>query len=284
MLDSILFPSSFFDHKRVDEDLQREYTAAVDCGLYRRMVIFSYEDWFHHGRLVLDQVPSAPVATAYRGYMMKPEQYARFYTALLGKNIRLVTAPEAYNALHLFPNVYPRIAPDTPATIVFPPGSDIDLAQVKKRFRRFMVKDYVKSVKGTDFPVYFDADIPQDQFDAWMEKFKDYRAPLFTGGFCVKEYVDLMQYGGHKNEYRVFYIAHQAATVSRNSGQGDFTPPPPKALIEKYRDLDSPFYTVDLAQLADGSWRILETGDGGVSGLSDFQDYNEFYRKLCYLL
>ena len=45
-------------------------------------------------------------------------------------------------------------------------------------------------------------------------------------------------------------------------------------------NLDSVFYTVDFAELSDGSWKVIETGDGGVSGLSDGQDAGAFYRSL----
>lgn len=282
MINAILFPSSFFNRKLVDEDLQREYSAAVECGLYSDIFIFSYEEWFHNGGLVLDHAPEHVINAAYRGWMMLPEQYERFYNHLMERNIQLITTPEEYSALHIFPNVYPKIFADTPRTIIFPPNAGIDLPQVKKTFDRFMVKDYVKSVKGTDFPEYFDADISQEQFDNWIRRFVDYRGHLFTGGFCVKEYIDLAKYGECKNEYRVFYMNHQIATINRNSGQPDFAPQPPIDFVEKYRNLDSRFYTIDFAERADGTWTIIEAGDGSVSGLSDYQNYTEFFRKLYY--
>lgn len=46
------------------------------------------------------------------------------------------------------------------------------------------------------------------------------------------------------------------------------------------QNLPSPFYTVDFAELADGSWKILEAGDGQVSGLSDNQNARAFFRAL----
>lgn len=36
---------------------------------------------------------------------------------------------------------------------------------------RFMVKDYVKSVKGSEFPKFFDESVTQEEFDKWMEIF-----------------------------------------------------------------------------------------------------------------
>ena len=113
-----------------------------------------------------------------------------------------------------------------------------------------------------------------------MEVFYKYRGKLLTGGICIKEFLDLKQYGEKTNEYRVFYINHEIATICRNSGQGNYTPEPPKELIEKYRNLDSLYYTVDYAELEDATWRIVEAGDGEVSGLSDNQDYEQYFRAL----
>ena len=43
-------------------------------------------------------------------------------------------------------------------------------------------------------------------------------------------------------------------------------------LIHRYEYLGSPYYTVDYGELTDGTWKIIETGDGGVSGLSPGQN------------
>ena len=58
----------------------------------------------------------------------------------------------------------------------------------------------------------------------------------FDGGICIKEFLDLKRYGGKTNEYRVFYINHEIATICRNSGQGNYTAEPPKELLEKYSE------------------------------------------------
>ena len=113
-----------------------------------------------------------------------------------------------------------------------------------------------------------------------MEVFYKYRGHLLTGGICIKEYLDLKRYGDRTNEYRVFYINHEIATISRNSAQGIYAPLPPQDLLEKYSNLGSNYYTVDYAELEDGSWRIIEAGDGEVSGLSEFQDYEQYFRAL----
>lgn len=69
-------------------------------------------------------------------------------------------------------------------------------------------------------------------------------------------------------------------SCSKNSGQKDFSAEVPKDIIDKYKNLPSPFYTLDYAELADDSWKILEAGDGQVSGLSDNQDEKAFFRAI----
>lgn len=283
MVNVILMPSSFFYPNKVDEDLEKEYDAILETGLYE-VVLFQYEAWFHENKLKLNRTYDQKTNAIYRGWMMKPQQYQQFYELLLEHNIQLITSPQQYERMHVFPNVYPLVKTDTPKMQVYPLYTKIDVEVLKNEFHRFMVKDYVKSIKGTDFPKFFDASITQEDFDGWMEKFYEYRGNLLTGGICIKEYVDLMKYGIYFNEYRVFYANHEMVSICRNSGQGLYTLEPPKSLLETYRYLDSPYYTIDYAQKADGSWIIIEAGDGSVSGLSDYQDMIIYYRALYYCL
>lgn len=277
----ILFPSDYFDGKAVDPDMKAEYDFVLETGLFD-IVIFDYDKWFGGGILKLDRTMESPVTAAYRGWMMQPEQYQAFYDQLKQKNITLITPPEAYTLMHVFPNIAEQFGDDTAKMLLFPLHARIDTEELKKQFDRFMVKDYVKSVKGTEFPKFFDRTVTQEEFDRWMEVFYQYRGSLLTGGICIKEYLDLKQYGGRTNEYRVFYMNNHIATVCRNSGQGNYTPEVPLDLIHQYSHLNSPFYTVDYAELADGTWKVIEAGDGSVSGMSDNQDGRAFFRKLYY--
>ena len=55
---------------------------------------------------------------------------------------------------------------------------------------------------------------------------------------------------------------------------------PPVELTNKYKMLDSPFFTIDFAELEDGSWTIIECGDGQVSGITDSSQTELFYKLL----
>ena len=276
---TLLFPSDYFDRNRVDDDLRVEYDAAIATGLYD-IILFSYEDWFNNGFITLNKSPDAQTKVIYRGWMMTPEKYESFGSALILEKIWLKTHAAYYEKMHAFPNIYPELEDDTPRILTFPAGEKVDVEVINRTFDRFKIKDYVKSVKGSQFPEYFFKGITQKELDGYLEEFRKFRGDLFTGGICIKEYVDLKYYGDETNEFRVFYANNNVVSVCRNSLQDPFTLEPPKELIEKYRYLNSPFYTVDYAERADGGWIIIETGDGQVSGLSYGQDAEAFYRSL----
>ena len=275
---TILFPGSFMNYREIDEDMREEYHAAVDTGLFD-IILFNYDEWLARKKIRLKRTGDISKKTVYRGWMLKPEDYGKLYQELQRNEIELITSPREYENMHLFPNVYPHIKDDTAGLMEFK-DRVVDIHAVKQRFAKFMVKDSVKSVKGTEFPAFFDQNISQEEFDQWMEIFYKYRGDLLTGGICIKEYLELKRYGDKTNEVRVFYADHQILSINRNSLQPDYAEMPPEGLIEKYANLDSPYYTIDYAELSDGSWKIIEAGDGGVSGLSPGQDMEAYFRVL----
>ncbi|MCM1508826.1 MAG: ATP-grasp domain-containing protein [Ruminococcus flavefaciens] len=283
MVDLILFPSSYFSVNRVDEDLQQEFDAVKATGLFD-VVLFGYDKWFNEGKLILNKTFSTPHNAVMRGWMMKPKQYKIFYEELCNKNIHLITEPKEYLLMHVFPNVYEFFGDDTAKMKIYPLYEQINVEEVKKLFNRFMIKDFVKSVKGKEFPKFFDNSVTQEEFDKYMEIFYKYRGSLLLGGICVKEFLNLKFYNGKSNEYRVFYINNEIATVSRNSGQENYTKEPPAELLEKYKNLSSHYYTVDYAELTDTTWKVIEAGDGSVSGLPTNQNAERYFKILYNIL
>ena len=233
---TILFPSDYFNRNKIDAELEQEYKAAIKAGF--NVMLFDYSSWFESRKLVLNQDSNSDLIL-YRGWMMKPELYCEFENQLLNLGYHLVVNSNAYKRLHEFVHVYPIIRGDTAPMMKFPLYARIDVEFIKSTLGRFMVKDYVKSVKGSDFPVYFDSTITQSEFDDWMEKFYQYRGDLLTGGICIKKYLDLKKYDSHTNEYRVFYYFNEPMILMKSSNQSDACCNPPVELINKYKMLDS---------------------------------------------
>lgn len=230
----------------------------------------------------MNQVNFTPGSAIYRGWMMTPKQYQSFYSQLRDKyQIELLTSPKQYEQYHLFPNIYPELIEDTSKMLTFPLGTKVDIEKIRSQMSAFMIKDYVKSAKGTELPSRISSAISQQKLDEYLEIFYRYRGDLLTGGICIKEYVELKTFNGRHNEYRVFYANGKAISIAESVANDEFTTQPPRELVEKYQHLPSPFYTVGYAVLADGSWIVIEAGDGQVSGLSDHQDRVAFMASLC---
>src|SRR5690606_40582081 len=50
---------------------------------------------------------------------------------------------------------------------------------------------------------------------------------------------------------------------------------------EVVRRFTNPFISMDVARQEDGSWIIIEVGDGGVTGIPPSIDLNRFYQALA---
>lgn len=155
----------------------------------------------------------------------------------------------------------------------------IDWQAVREQLGKFMMKDYVKSVEGADFPAFFDQTYPDEEMDRYRAEFVRLRDRLFVKGIVLKAYVDLKKTDGATNEYRAFYLYGKRITLSKNSNQKRDAPVP-EAFLRQMPSLPSNFYTIDFAELADGNWIVVETGDGQVSGLSPGQYAFKFYEEL----
>lgn len=278
----LLFPSDYFDNKQVDKAFAEEYEAASKIPEFQ-IILYNYDMFVGEGKLrffpALEPSTEKTVCLA-RSWMLKPDQYKVLYQELALKGIELINNPEEYETTHVFINAYKYIAGHTPKSLFYGDAANIPAEEINKAFQRFMIKDYVKSAKGYDFPSSIDTPIDQDALDGLVEQFLSIRAHLYTGGIAVKEYVELKKYGGHTNEYRAFYMNGQLLSLSRNSSQPDDCPTVSEEYVNTFRTIPSHYYTIDFAELATGAFAVLETGDGQVSGLSPNQCILQYYDDL----
>lgn len=280
---NVLFPADYFKKGAPDGAMRIEYESA--CAEKRLGVgVFDLELFEERGELSLNRpFLDEALPLLYRGWMMKPEQYETFFAVLREKGLLPMTSPGAYEEFHMFPLAYMRndvLKVHAPRLVAFP-GHRADAGVINRTFKEFMVKDYVKSVKGTRFPVSFRTPVSQERMDEIAEEFVSLRGDLFTAGIVCKEYVDLARCGGATNEWRAFYLDGNLLNVCRNSNQPASVAKPPEELVLACSNLGSPYYTVDFAERANGAWIVVETGDGQVSGLAAAQDPVIYYQVLA---
>lgn len=275
----ILYPSDYFDIKRVDADYELEYNVACNMPEFDIM-LYNYDEFISGGVFKSYPYGLDGGLCIYRGWMLKPNKYDELYEKLKSIDIILINDVNQYKTCHLFPYSYEEIKDFTPKTKWYDDYKQIDWKTINSEFKRFMIKDYVKSVKGTNFPSCFDAPVEAETMNKCIDEFIHLRGSLFTNGIVIKEYVNFKKYGEITNEYRAFYMYGKLVTVSRNSNQSENCPFVPIEFVEKFKGLRSNFYTVDFAELDNGSWIIIEVGDGQVSELSPNQYVFKFYDEI----
>lgn len=280
---NVLFPADYFGKGDPDGSMRVEYESAcaekrLDVRLFD-LELFEERGDLSFNRPFLDEA----LPLVYRGWMMKPERYETFFAVLREKGLCPMTSPDAYEEFHMFPLAYMRndaLKAHAPRLVAFP-GHRADAGVINRAFKEFMVKDYVKSVKGTRLPVSFRTPVSQERMDEIVEEFVRLRGDLFTAGIACKEYVDLARCGGTTNEWRAFYLGGKLLNVCGNSNQPTNVAKPPEELVLACSNLGSLYYTVDFAERADGTWIVVETGDGQVSGLAAAQDPVIYYQVLA---
>jgi len=287
----LLFPCDYFDKSAIDEAYSEEYAIAKSLGF--DIILFDYDKFIQTSKINVSASKDG-CFLLYRGWMLNVNKYYLLQCQLQDNGYNLLTPSGLYQSTHHFDEIYYYIKDkiETPKSVViqfdnqwkyFDPDIGwlpLDLKYVFKDY--FIMKDNVKSVKGTDFPTKISVNISDEELKELVEKFEKYRSDLFTGEIVLKQYVELKKYGDTTNEWRVFYFLENVMTVSRNSNQPENCPKVPDSLInnKSLTRLTSFFYTIDFAETEDGKWIVIETGDGQVSGLSPNQNILEFYTKI----
>lgn len=235
-----------------------------------------------------------PMRAVYRGWMLRPSLYAELFHALHERGITLINDPAAYTHTHYLPESYPVIAPYTPHTVALAPNFAVaDVFALLEPFgdRPVIVKDYVKSRKHEWQEACF---IPRASDHAAVsrvvQRFIELQGAELNEGLVFREFVDLQPLAQHSQsgmpltqEFRLWFVDGARFYSSRYWDEGTYTSatPPADPFDAVAREVGSRFFTMDVAQKTDGTWIIVELGDGQVAGLPETADASAFYRALA---
>jgi hypothetical protein len=126
-----------------------------------------------------------------------------------------------------------------------------------------VLRDYVKSTKHYWHQAAYIPDTA-GRAAAWQvaARFRELRGDDFTGGFVLRRFEEFTS-----AEARTWWAGGTCRLVTAHPDTpGD--PPPdidPAPFTRLIGSLGLPFVTADLALRADGTWRVIELGDGQVS-------------------
>ncbi len=292
----ILFCSDPLDPSQPDRAYEDEVRAAQAAG-------FEYE-LFNFEKLVEDDSVSAvrrikindnPEPAIYRGWMLRPAVYEQLYNALQERGIILINSPVAYRHCHYLPDSFAIIAIHTPKTLWIPLPDCLDMTLVTQEITAFgdkplIVKDYVKSRKHEwTEACYISSASDTQAVERVVKRFLELQGDEFNEGLVFREFVPLQKIGTHSKsgmpltkEFRFFFFDAQLLHSSEYWMEGDYSnSKPPLEIFQKVAEkVQSRFFTMDVAQLVNGEWVIVELGDGQVAGLPNQMDANLFYQAL----
>ena len=292
----IIFCDSGFSPKEVDYMYAEEYKAAKEAAHATSLVSF---EALKNGNTVkaLKRVPKQEVLTPaiYRGWMLRPGLYANFYEALVERNIQLVNTPKQYRFCHYLPESYETIHAYTPFTRFKPLRGSFSIQDFKAELEAFgkapiILKDYVKSQKHYWNEACFIPDASDlDQVEGVIQKFLELQGEDLNEGLVFRAFVELEALTTHSQsampltkEFRLFIKDKRVISVFKYWDEGDYQDL--QAPIEQFEaiipEINSHFFTMDIAKRKNGDWIIVELGDGQVAGLPDNANKKAFYKEI----
>lgn len=294
----ILFPSEPFALKIVDSSFEVEYDSAKLVGF--EVYLYDHDEYTKNNVLktTLPSKEGNPENIILRGWMFEEFKYKSFYNSLLYHGYQLINGPSQYVEAHHLPEYYKYILEHTAKCWWsnrwsehpgFGNTKSVSWEPVRKMLGGdIIIKDYVKSEKGIPGLFILNKELTNDEFAEKVQQFIDARGNLFNKGLVFKTVEKLKRYAGQTNEWRIFFVDATPVKMTFNCEQKLDVPSPSteylKCFLESVKNISSRFFTMDVAEKEDGSWMILEMGDGQVSGLAAQEEPIKFYNNLSNVL
>lgn len=243
-----LFPSDYFNPLKVDIAYASECDALQTAGFETSVISLENLDLY---TAKIYPPPAPQELLIYRGWMLTPDRYSRLIDTVKANDAQMWIDREEYLRSHYLPNWYPLISDLTPETCILDRGADLETVLNKLAWDGFFIKDYVKSLK-TSIGSIVRQPAEIHTVVSEMQKFRG----TIEGGICVRRVEDLIP----ETERRYFVINDRVFAASSDAQI-------PEIAIDCASRIDSKFFTIDVIERRDGCQRIVEIGDGQVSGL-----------------
>lgn len=293
----VVYCSDPLEPRQPDQAFAAEANAAERLHLDRALIDFETLVYENDARAAVRRVPAQveQMTALYRGWMLKPDQYARLYDSLRAKGIKLINNPAAYRHCHYLPESYAAIATRTPKSVWLTVTGEPPIDEIMAALRPFgaaplIVKDFVKSRKHEWHEACF---IPsaadREAVERVVRKFLELQNDDLNEGLVFREFIGLEPLAIHSKsgmpltqEFRIFFLDRRPVYCVPYWDEGDYAgiQPPVDQFSELAGNVESRFFTMDVAKRRHGDWLIVELGDGQVAGLPVNADADEFYRSI----
>lgn len=240
----------------------------------------------------LRRVPNRPfpVPAVLCGFIHTSDDYAELYAALAAKNMMLVNSPAEYVRCHSLAAAYPHIRGLTPESVIVRDVGAVAEAAWRLGFPLF-IKGAVQSRKDLGWKACLAHSISEAEqsVSALLDNYA-----YSEGAAILRKLVPLRHQFRRADgfpmarEFRV--ILHQDTPI----GIGHYWPEEDpfseltdaersavcELAVKASQQLRVPYLAIDIAQLENGTWTVIETGDPQTSGLAKI-DVAECFSRLA---
>lgn len=274
-------------------DHEASVAAALDAGF---APIDLPPFWSLGGTLdeLLDAIEPHPGPTPgiWLGYIPEPATYRTVHEAARQRGIHLLNAPEPHLELMEFDRFYPLLDGLTPRSVTIRDGAPLDEAAIEALGWPVFVKGALQSLKSHGLSSCLASSM--DELHALTATLRGHK--LSRGRVIVREWVTLRHAGRRPGglpqgrEFRVFLLRGQVMGCGYYWGDGledgnEMTlDASSRHEVESLacaaaRRLSAPLVAVDVGQLTDGRWIVIEVGDPQFAGAGRI-DLVAYYRRL----
>ncbi|HWU08758.1 MAG TPA: ATP-grasp domain-containing protein [Streptomyces sp.] len=222
----------------------------------------------------------------YRGWMIPSARYAELERALVARGCSLLTDACAYRTAHELPGWYEAFRGLTPRSVWHALSAEEPLPDPclwpdiagALGSGPGIVKDFVKSRKHEWHEACFVPELRDtDRLAAVVGRFLELQGDFLAGGVVLRAYEPFVPGG----EARVWWVDGEAVRVTAHPDTPGRAPAPVLGTVgEAVRALGCRWVTTDMALREDGVWRVVEVGDGQVSGLPADDDGQALFSVL----
>lgn len=295
---NIIFCSDDLDRRKPDPAYAAEIAALERVSGQYSLVNFDALVNDGDAAKAVRRVPeqAEPCLAMYRGWMLKPSTYSRFYDALVARGMRLINDSAAYVHCHDLPESYRVIKGWTPRSVWLKTEGAADLDQIMDLLQPFgaaplVLKDFVKSRKHEwNEACYIPSASDRSSVERVVRRFLELTDDGLYEGLVFREFIDFEPLTQHSKsgmpltkEFRLFFLDGKPVFWTKYWDEGDYAgiTPPVDQFAAVATAVKSRFFTMDIAKRRDGDWMIVELGDAQVAGLPENADLDQFYQAIA---
>ncbi|PHM27972.1 ATP-grasp domain-containing protein [Xenorhabdus innexi] len=245
----IIYPNDYSNQSRPDKTFEQEYLCAQQNGIHC-LLLDSESAAMGNYKFSVVFEPDIPVI--WRGWMLNVDEYHLLYRAVTNHGGRMLESVENYISNHYITGWYESCKMYTPETVITTSDEDFEVLTSQLQWPAYFVKDYVKSLTTSRGSVAKDA----KEIREVIKLIEYYRGNL-EGGVSLRRFESFVK----GSERRYFVLNRKAFSADDQV---------PKLVSEIVQRVNTPFYTIDIAENTEGELRLVEIGDGQVSDVKEW--------------